>query len=136
MQRHAWADAGVNHQMRAQIDHERKRIQVWQGMLFLFLQLLVRRLLRILQLELLAVPTPAQRQIMIADNCRKLPVLYKAIEYFPALWSFRNQVTDGDETVFGTEFDFDQHVFQLVVAAMNVPNDDRSRCHYLLYLLI
>ncbi len=49
-------------------------VQIWQVVFLVFLQFLVRRLLRILQFKLLSVPTPAQGQIVIADNRMKTAV--------------------------------------------------------------
>src|SRR5688500_9533781 len=89
----------MHDQMRSQINRERKRVEIREKLLFLFLQLLVGWFLRRLQFNFFPVPATTQSKIMITEHGGKLFVRHETLEYFPVLRTLGYQIPDANEPV-------------------------------------
>src|ERR1051325_10759102 len=119
----------MHHEMRAEIDSERKSIEEAGVRVLLTFQLLVRILVRLLQLDIFAVPLPTQRKIVITDHRRESRIGHEQFEHFPALRSFSDLVAYGNNTVVVLHFALLDQLHQLVVTTVNVSPYNRAARH-------
>src|SRR6266852_2524503 len=120
----AWTHAGVDNQMRAKIDHVRKRFQIICVAFAVGFKLGRGFVLFFGQAIGFATPALAQGSIMIADNRRKALVVYKEIEHFAILFTFDDQVPDCDDAIVTAQLEKLEQVSEFVKAPMNITDND------------
>src|SRR6185369_2563862 len=85
--------------------------------------------LRRFQLHGLAIPLTSQLQVMITDDGGEARIGHEFLEDFAVLWSFRDQVSHGNNAVAVVQVDLLHQLRQFVVTTMNVSNYDRAATH-------
>src|ERR1051326_2158338 len=64
---------------------------------------------------------------MIANYRREAMVLNEKVQRFAILWPFRNQVSDGNDSIVRLEINDVEQIRQLIIATVDVANYDRAR---------